>query len=67
THLLCRGSLRNIGTPLQSNKPSWWGLGLVIVRRITESTGGEIRFCRNFPTGVRAIVTWPLYENNSNK
>lgn len=59
--------LKSIGTPLQSNKPSGWGLGLVIVRRIVESAGGEIRFCRNTPTGVRAIVTWPLYKYNSKK
>lgn len=46
------------GTPV-TTKADGMGLGIAIVRMIAEKHGGQIRFSRNAPTGIRARVFFP--------
>lgn len=53
-------ALARLSVPLVSEKSGGLGLGLSIVRKLTESYGGRLRFERVDPKGLRAVVTLPV-------
>ncbi len=48
--------LENLKEPLRSTKMSGLGLGLSIVKRISERYGGHVDFIRNKPSGLSVAV-----------
>ena len=57
-------AFRRLSVPLNTTKPDGLGLGLAIVRKITESLGGHLEFRRRLPQGLAVTVILPPPQEN---
>lgn len=58
-------AFRQLTVPLNTTKPDGLGLGLSIVRKITESLGGHLEFRRRLPQGLAVTVILPPPQENA--
>lgn len=58
---LSNEDLKKLYLPLNSTKEAGLGLGLVLVQRIAESSGGSVEFLQREPSGLTVLVSLPIF------
>ena len=63
-HTLSDAAFEVLSVPFTSDKPDGLGLGLAIVRKITESYAGHLEFKRLQPQGLAVTMVLPSAATN---